>query len=287
VTPDSSFYSVLSLPYINILLDEYQGNNYGTNDAIDRSFAICQYDATWRSDYGHGRPNTNRGFTLFFPKFMKAQRTYSPTPLSNFQRLQFSILDPENQPLSTAPDCSLIQRLMWSSDVSGSCYADPSGAYLFIQLRDYVPVWTFSHLDKVIFDGLTFTSNTGATQAAGKQTIQWLQRSEGHIIVGTGYSEMADISGSTIAVVHDGANTAGYTNWIIVRNRFSNPSTGSTQIQPFSATGDDSILAQEFAQYPPSFQAGGVLNLSRQVQMVLRVITRDFDSASNIRPDNV
>jgi hypothetical protein len=31
----------------------------------------------------------------------------------------------------------------------------------------------------------------------------------------------------------------------------------------------------------------GLINMSRQVHIVLRIITRDFDSGSNIRPDNV
>ena len=65
-----AFNSVLSLPSVNVLVDEFQGNNYGTNNTIDKSLAILQYDATWRSDLGGHRPTTNRGYSLFIPKFI-------------------------------------------------------------------------------------------------------------------------------------------------------------------------------------------------------------------------
>jgi hypothetical protein len=282
-----AFFSVLAFPYITILLDEYQGNNYGTNDAIDRSFAICQFDGNWQSTYETtATPNTNHGFSLFYPKFMRAQRIYEPTPLSSFQRLQFTVLDSQDQQLSVTPDCSLLQRLAWSFDVSGSAFSDSSGSYLFIQTREYFPVWSYSQLDKVIFDGLTFTSTTPVIAAAGKQVIQWLQNPEGTVVLGTAYTMATDSSGT--AFVSDGANAAGYANWIIIQNRFVSPILGGVGLQYFvPAIHNDTALAAEFFRYPSHFQGGGVLNLSRQVQLVLRVVTRDYDSASNIRPDNI
>ena len=77
---DQGFYSALALPYVQVMMDEIVGNNYGTNDTIDRSLAICQYDAAWRSECVSTGTLTNRGYTLFFPKFMKAQRVYAPAP---------------------------------------------------------------------------------------------------------------------------------------------------------------------------------------------------------------
>jgi hypothetical protein len=288
--PTDAFYSVLALPSINVILDEMQGNNYGTNDGIDRSLAVCQYDATWRTDNYHSRTNTNRGYTLFFPKFMKAQRVYAPAPLSNFQRLSFQILGPENLPLSTCPDANQVEHVAWSSlveDLSGSsstCYNDPSGAYLYIKTRRYFPVWSYSQLDKILLGGLTFKGSDAATESAGAAAIEWLQRPEGHIVVGTAYG---DISGGT-PYLSDGANDCGYANWIIVRNRFTDPAeNGNCGLLYFSAGGNDEMLAQELIDYPAQFQGGAVLNLSRQVQLVLRVVTRDYDPGSNLRPDNV
>ena len=39
--------------------------------------------------------------------------------------------------------------------------------------------------------------------------------------------------------------------------------------------------------YTTAYSGAGLINMSRQTHFVLRVITRDMDSASNIRPDNV
>ena len=274
--PTNAFYSVLALPYVNVTLDEMTANNFGTKNSVDQSLAICQYDSTWRTDQLNHHRETNRGYTLFFPKFMKAQRVYAPTPLASFQRLSFQVLDPEDHVLSKTPDAAMISRILFGSDVSGSCYADPSGEYLFVQLKEWVPAWTFSQLDKVLFAGLTATDSTAATCAL----LDWLQRDEGHIAIG-----MSHINDD--GTVTDGANACGYANLLVIRNRFADPSTGACGLDYFSGSAeDDATLAAAVADFPEDYQKGGVLNLSRQVQLVLRVVTREMDSATNIRPDN-
>lgn len=289
--PEGAFLSSLALPYIQVQMDELQGNNtVGTNETVDRALAICQYDSTWKSDPTH-TPTTNRGYTLFFPKLMKAQRIYTPTPLANLQSLSFHLLNPENNPLSTVPDSFAVENILYSSlsDTSGSCYSDVSSGgiagtaqYLFIQTKKWFPLWAFSRLDRVTFDGLTFTSTTPAIQSAGEALNTWLQKPEGHVVVGIA---------STVDVgIQDGSNACGYANWIIVRNRFQDPTTGTCDRYLFTgATGTEETLATELAGYNAAtgFQRGGVLNLSRQVQLFLRVVTREVDPASNVRPDNV
>jgi hypothetical protein len=276
--PSEAFYSILALPYVNVTLDEFTGNNYGTKASVDRSLAVCQYDSTWRTDQLNHNRNTSRGYTLFFPKFMKAQRVYAPTPLANFQRLSFQVLDPEDHVLSKIPDAALISSILFgnSVDASGSCYADPSGEYLFVQLKEWVPAWTFSQLDKVLFAGLTF----GGSDAATCALVNWLQRDEGHISIG-----MSHINDD--GTVSDGPNACGYANMVVIRNRFTDPSTGACGLDYFSGSAlGDETLAAAVADFPEGYQTGGILNLSRQVQLVLRVVTREFDSATNIRPDN-
>jgi len=275
----NSFYSALALPSINVLVDEFQGNNFGTNNGIDKSLAVCQYDATWRSDYNTTpeKPNFNRGYTLFFPKFMKAQRVYAPTPLANLQSLSFRIQDPENNLLSALPDASILSTIQFSNtlpDVS-SCYADVTGAYIFMQMKDWFPLWSYSQLDKILVDGLTFASVSSPN--ASDALKKWLQNSAGHTIVGVAYS-------ATSGTITDGFNSVGYANWVIIRNRFQDPAAGGTALDPFSGPDGDATLGQELVGYP---QTGGILNLSRQVQLVIRIITREYDLGSNIRPDNV
>jgi hypothetical protein len=282
-TTTNAFFSVLGLPSVTVLLDEHQGNNIGTSNTIDRSLAVCQYDATWRSDCGI--VNGSHGFTAFIPKFMKAQRVYAPTPLSNFQRLSFQLTDPEAHQLSTCADSNRIARIVSGADVSGSCYYDASGEYLFIQATEYFPVWAYSQLDVVVFDGLTYGATDPVFQTAGKALLEWLQRPEGHVVVGTAWGAYDDPVARGPDLL-DGANNCGYSNFLIIRNRFADPTTGDCALLPFS-TGSEADFFTDMRKYPKDWQGGGVLNLSRQVQITLRVITREYDGASNLRPDNV
>jgi hypothetical protein len=280
--PADAFLSPLALPFIQIMMSEYQGNNYGTNETVDRSLAICQYDSQWRTEH-NGGSLINRGYTLFFPKFMKAQRLYAPTPLANLQSMSFQLLNPENRLLSPASDSFMINRIMYSSDLSGSSYSDPTGdaagaEYLFIQTSEWFPLWAFSTLDRIQFDGLRFSSPMPAIERAGVSLNKWLERDGGHVVVGIAYT---DPSGSVI----DGANDCGYANYLIIRHRFQDPVTGDCARALFTnGPMEEKLLATQLAKYPSN---GGILNLSRQVQLFLRIITRDFDAASNTRPDNV
>jgi hypothetical protein len=276
--PQNAFYSVLALPSVNILVDELQGNNYGTNNSIDRSLAICQYDATWRSETIYNKPGVNRGYSLFFPKFMKAQRIYSPTPLSNLQTLSFRIQDPEDNLLSEIPDSSDIENIVIGSRIEGSCYADPTGEYIFLRTKEWFPLWSYSQLDKILIKGVTFVSEYG-----GEDFNKWLQGSAGHSVIGTAHNEDLDIDPHTLV---DGPNSVGYANWIIIRNRFVDPAaTGATGLHYFSEGSDDSDLADDLKFYPQT--GSGILNLSRQVQLYIRIITREYDLVSNVRADNV
>jgi hypothetical protein len=255
---DKSFYSALALPYINLMLEEYQSNNFGTDSTIDKSFAVMQYDATWRSDNYHSRTNTNRGYTLFFPKFIKAQRTYAPTPLASLQKLTFRLQNPENALVSYGPDAALLDSILFGNSVSGStCYKDGTSEYIFLKTKEWFPLWSFSQIDRILLAGLA---------TCPEDIKNWLECATGHIVVGTAY----DGGGVT-----DGWNDCGYANYIVIRNRFTDPTTGACGRDDFDSEATVSLTA------------GGALNLSRQVQLFLRVITRELDSTTNVRPDNV
>ena len=277
--PQNAFYSALALPYINVLVDEFQGNNYGTNNNIDKSLAVCQYDATWRSETAHNNPGVNRGYTLFFPKFMKAQRVYSPTPLANLQTMSFRLQDPDGNLLSAIPDSSMLATIAFSNTLAGtstSCYCDTSGEYIFLRTTDWFSLWSYSQLDKILLQGLTALTVSGSSALN-----EWLQNPAGQSVVGVAYSD--DLS-KNIFEVSDGFNAAGYANWIIIRNRFQDPITGSVALDYFSGGANDSALGTALLNYP---QTGGILNMSRQVQLSIRIITREYDLVANIRADNV
>ena len=266
------FYSVLAMPSINILADEMQGNNFGTSNAIDKSLAVCQYDSTWRPDHFSNQPD-NRGYALFIPKFMKAQRVYAPAPLANLQTLSFRIQDNQDNLLSQLSDSLSISTIAFGNTLTGSVFA--TNAYFFIKTSIWFPTWAFSNLDKIIIQGLGFIS--AQQPAGGVNLVQWLQSSTGHVIVGTAYN-----NGATVA---EGNNAAGYCNWIIIQNQRKDPESGDTSIKMFTNSSfDEAQLAADILNYP---QQGGLLNLSRQVQLTVRVVTREYDLATNIRPDNV
>jgi hypothetical protein len=279
--PEQGFYSALAMPFIQVIMDELQGNNVGTTDSVDRSLAICQYDATWRSDQIGGSTTTSRGYTLFFPKFMKAQRIYAPTPLSSLQRMSFRLLNPENTVLSAAPDAVSVSHVAFGDQVTGSCYADATGDYIFLEASVWFPLWAFSRLDKIQLRGLTFTGTTSALTAAGAELNRWLEDPVGHVVVGIAHTTSV---GPPLVVI-DGANDCGYANWIIIRNRFSDPTTGACSRYLFTGSlVDEAIFSNELATYT---NTGGIINLSRQVQLFLRIITRELDNTSIIRPDNI
>jgi hypothetical protein len=160
--------------------------------------------------------------------------------------------------------------------------------YLFIQTTEYFPVWTYSQLDTILFDGIQYAFVDDSLNPAARAFMEWIQAEAGHVVVGTAYGTWTADTSAPVSVT-DGANDCGYANFIIIRNRFAAPTeTGECEIDYFAGnTGLEAEFAEQVRIYPSANQQGGVLNLSRQVQLTLRVITRDMDSASNLRPDNV
>jgi hypothetical protein len=267
-SPTTAFTSVLSLPSVTVIVDEIQGNNTGTNQDMDKALAVCQYDATWRSEANFTTYGINRGYTLFIPKFMKAQREYTPAPLANLQTLTIRLLDSESNSLSTLPDSSTIAQIAFGSSISaGACVYANTNDYIFIRTSEWFPYWSYSQLDKLLFQEISFTpAVTGSADF-----ISWLQDTAGHMIVGVAY-------GDSLSSITDGANTVGYANWIIIRSRFADPTAGSVLPSPFSLT--ESSVAS-------ATPTGGLLNLSRQVQISLRAIVREMDNSTMVRSDNV
>jgi hypothetical protein len=282
--PWNGFVSVLGMPSVTVVMDEEKdANTIGTNDTVNKSLAVCQYDATWRSDQLKSSKDMNRGYTLFFPKFMKAQRIYTPTPLANLQRMSFQLLNPEDQLLSTNPDSVSISQITIGGLIATaglSCY-EGDNKYLYIQTSEYFPMWSFSQTDRIKLGGLVFVDSDTPTQTAANSLISWLQRDEGHSII--------SIANGTPTTLADGANSCGYANYIIIQNRLDVDKKEGT-CDPHLFTGgvlSEAELFEKFRDYPVGYEGAGVLNLSRQVQLVLRVITREYDPTTNLRPDNI
>lgn len=281
---DSSLLTtVYSLPFVTLNVEELDTNNYGTNDAQDRAFGLLQYDANWIADTNSG----SRGFTGYIPKHMKCQRVYTPTPLAALTKMTIQLQQPNGTLISDTPDTLDVSGIIFSdnvaaymtatADVTGSVYADTSGEYIWIDSRAWFSRFTAAPGDRVIFRNLNIISPT----TAQADFLNYIQRATGHLVVATAYSYMI----TTTKYVKDGANAAGYSRFIIIRNQFNDPTTGSTALKPFGGAGNNNTLRDYLRTY--SFLPGRLLNMSHQVQLIFRVITRDYDSTSIVRPDNL
>ena len=315
--------NVFSLPFIGVRIAELNNNGFSTKPEEDNTFAIVQYDTTWSSDLTapnnnvnqHGLPNSaplaKSGFTGLIPKFLKTQKVYTPTPLATLQKLSIRMERHSGDLLSTDSDVWFITRICMGGyddgaivvpltsiantidDVSLYTYHTitstpmPTNSYIYIQTNKYFPFSAISEGDTIVFQG--YTPNTLNSTSLDFQSF--INRQAGHVVVATGYTDSTDTGSNTY---YDGRNNQGYCNIIIIQNRFDDPSTGSIGRTGSTFFGGSELSEQDYADntlddisVEPNQLGAALINISRQTHIVLRVITRDMDSSTNIRPDNV
>lgn len=278
--------SVLSMPYITTQIQELDGNNYGTDNFLDRSFGVLQYDANWYSDpTSLVNPQDSRGYLAMIPKFMKCQRVYHPTPLATLQKMSISMLRPDGSLISNSAD-TLDITSAFASD-SGtfipSIYDVTIGgqpAYFFIQTRSYFSRFQVAIGDRIQVAGYSYDDATLAANPGLLDFSNYLNRCEGHQVAAIGHSTTIPVGGSS-PYTADGANNVGYANYIIIQARYADPTTGSTALVPFTNI-TNALAANTGSMLLPR----RLINLNRQIQLVFRVLTRVLDPVGNLRPDN-
>jgi hypothetical protein len=121
------------------------------------------------------------------------------------------------------------------------------------------------------------TLGLGATTAA-TDFVSFITRASGHLI-----SDIGCLSSGTYST---GPNKVGYANCIIIKNSFADPTTGSVDLNLWGGSaGTNSAFLSALALNGAA--TGRFINLNHQIQIILRVITRDMDSAARLRPDNL
>ena len=265
--------NIFGYPFITLNIDELDTNNFGTNDALDNAFGILQYDANWTDN------TESMGFTSYIPKHMKCQRVYSPTPLAALTKLSIRLQQPNGNLVSSSSDTLDINGapLSITADLTTynggaptTLYVDATGEYIWIDCKKWFSRYQISAGDRIQIRGLT-----GITSPTAAQTdfLNYLQDASGLMVVDTA---------TTTGVQY---NNAGYAKYIIVRSKFGDPTTGSTSVAPFGGAANNTTLSTFLKTF--TFTGGRLINLSHQTQLIFRVITRDYDSSSLVRPDNL
>jgi hypothetical protein len=320
--------NVLSFPYIQVRIPELDTSNYGTNQSINSSFALLQYDANWVNDTNN---SSQRGYFAMIPKFLKSQKVYTPTPLATLQKLSFQFQRPDGSILSNIPDTLDISRIIptnciyngttgticasgtpptiYARDTSaGATGIETNGAaYYWIQTTAFFNQFLVTIGDRIAiknisWDLLTQSTNpnnpTNSVYATGptllgqiNDIVGVLQNTTGLLVVNVGV-----ITGSgASAVMREGANSSGYANAIIVRGKFTDPTTGVFQAASPNGIADASsgfansnpITSPSIFLASTTLTTGRLINLSHQTHIAMRVITRDVDSTGILRPDNL
>ena len=291
-------FNVLSFPYVQVRIPELDNNVYGTNQGLNAAFGVLQYDANWIYDTNNP---VARGYLAMIPKFLKCQKTYTPTPLATLQKLSFRFERPDGDLVSTVADTLDIQSINSSKAIVATA-AMPYGydsavengtgsAYYFIRTSTFFNVYTVQKGDRIIVKNLKWSTAPGTSAAVQLQDfLTFVQDDGGLLVVDVGYTALG---GAFSTIATGAANKQGYCNYIIVRGKFTDPTTGTLLTSPLGGLGDSStpvsLTGDTLSEYLDSnnLSTGRLLNQSHQVQVALRVITREMDSTSVLRPDNL
>jgi hypothetical protein len=295
--------NVFSYPYLQVRIDELNTNGFGTNDGLNNAFGVVSYDAYWASDSSL----KNRGYTRLIPKFLKCQKVYYPTPLSTLQKMTIQIQKPDGTLLSNGADAIDVSGIVTSAmlgtggpppttaispwepagstvNVANTDYYDTSGEHIWVQTKTWFSQFAVTQGDRIVFSNVVLPSTFSPQGPASADFLNYINRPEGHIVV-----DIAEVvlSASSEFIFRTGSNALGYSNFIIIRNKFNDPSTGSISLLQYGGNSTLNNAFMDALMVSPAVASGRLLNLSHQIQLIFRVITRDMDSATRLRPDNL
>ena len=281
--------SVLSYPYVALRIAELNANGFGTNPTLDNTFAVTHQDTSWTSD----TTQKNRGYASLAPKYLKCQKIYAPTPLGSLQKMSIRLERPDGLLLSDALDVQYITNILFgnyaktanSNTNLTTVYQNSLTAneYIFINTSAWFSRFMVSDTDRIVIKGFT-VATTGSGSPDANSLIDftnWINRAEGHYVVGIGYA-------NTATDITDGQNSVGYANYVIIRNRFNDPTvSGATTRQYFGGSSSlEDALGTRLGTQASQYGTAAFINMNHQVHVALRVVCRELDGASNLRPDN-
>jgi hypothetical protein len=281
--------SVLSYPYVALRIAELNANGFGTNPTLDNTFAVTHQDTSWTSD----TTQKNRGFASLAPKYLKCQKIYAPTPLGSLQKLSIRLERPDGLLLSDALDVQYITNIYFGNYLkTANSGADLTTVYqngltvndyIFINTSAWFSRFMVSDTDRIVIKGFTVATTGSGSPDTNSLTdfTNWINRAEGHYVVGIGYA-------NTATNITDGQNAVGYANYVIIRNRFNDPTVGGATTRQYfgGSSGNDDSLGTRLGTQASQATTSAFINMNHQVHVALRVVCREMDGASNLRPDN-
>jgi hypothetical protein len=280
--------SALSYPYVALRIAELNTNGFGTNAMLDNTFAVLHHDTSWTSD----TTQKNRGYVSLAPKYLKCQKVYAPTPLGSLNKISIRLEQPNGNLLSDTLDAMNVNHIVFGTDISGyvskssdvtSLYQNGLTAndYIFINTTKWFSRHMVAETDKILIKNyvVAATGSGTPTDAAIATFTSWINRDEGHYVVGTAYST----SGPDVL---DSDNATGYLNYIIIRNRYIDPTAGATTRDYFGADLAAEKQLGKRMRTQAALTTCACLNQNHQVSIALRVICREMDNSSDIRPNN-
>jgi hypothetical protein len=281
--------SVLSYPYVALRIAELNANGFGTNPTLDNTFAVTHQDTSWTSD----TTQKNRGFASLAPKYLKCQKIYAPTPLGSLQKLSIRLERPDGLLLSDTLDVQYITNIYFGNYLkTANSGADLTTVYqngltvndyIFINTSAWFSRFMVSDTDRIVIKGFTVATTGSGSPDTNSLTdfTNWINRAEGHYVVGIGYA-------NTATNITDGQNAVGYANYVIIRNRFNDPTVGGATTRQYfgGSSGNDDSLGTRLGAQASQATTSAFINMNHQVHVALRVVCREMDGASNLRPDN-
>ena len=266
--------NILSYPYLQVRIPELDTNGYGTNDGMNRAFSAISFDGYWTSDSN----SKNKGFARMIPKFLKCQKVFYPTPLATLQKLTFQIQKPDGLSVSESKDTLDLEGYSFSNGFPApDPYKDTNGSWIALITSTFFNRFSVTQGDRVQFKNAIFPG-PGVPDAAQSEFFSFINRPEGHLVSDIGCYN------PTVSTYATGPNSVGYANVILIKNKFMDPTTGSTSVVLWGGTVASNAA---FLTIPAGNLTGRLINLNHQIQIILRVITRDMDAAARLRPDNL
>lgn len=307
--PDTTYQdNILNFPYITLRVAELENNNYGTDNFLDRSFGVLQYDAQWISDSSR-QSTSSKGYLAMIPKFLKCQKEYYPNPLATLPKMTIDVRRPNGDLITSSPDTFDVGGILAPqySETLGDQFpftnaikfgesplaynmmipGGPTGtpANFYINTVKHFNKFEVSDGDRIQISGYSYHESALNDPTYGQSLrsfCSWINRPEGHIVLGAAYTVNADIASDTNNI-RDGFNDIGYANFLVIQARYQDPSTGLVLLDSFGPNFGAILNAFGASlQSPIRF-----INLNKQTSFVFRIITREMDALPQLRPDNV